>query len=562
MRRQAVPFHSGAERLKKYRQGPYWGARFPEMQDQPAPPGKSAPDSAPPNPGQAADSGFFSRREFLRSAALAGAGGALASCDRPGDRDNPRALPPPKHAPRLAIIGCGGWAYSLAGWIRREQDAKRLPNIRCVVDIDRTRALILRDNLRDAGHDCVEYLDFDEMLAAESFDLDAVVIATPDWLHAPQAIACLEAGLDVYCATPMAHSLEAAEAMARAARDTERMLELAHEHRSDPTMRTTRDALLRRHRGIGTPLYYSGVWTRSRNSAMPLRPMPNEKRQRMAQAAGYGDMYEYCNWWIFPRYGFGLAACLLDHHIDQICWLLDGTPEKIAATGGVRIWTADNPLGTYHIPDMVAAQIEFARDPSLCPDNRPGVFQASIEVILGSTLTSRSAQLAGTDAVITAKGYGGEEAVVERASPHRENWVLDRDEAYRIRWAKMIEEGLIYRVASDVPWDARRPWDGQRPPSEPPPRWVRTPYEEQMIDRHGEDQWREYRSSPAFARVDPSYDIGEYRIAARLDQPPAMHQHFMNFLDAVRAGDAGLLRCPAEDGLRTFTALARIMESL
>ena len=56
------------------------------------------------------------------------------------------------------------------------------------------------------------YADHREMLGAEK-DLDAVIIATPDWVHAEQAIACLNAGVHVYCEKEMSNTIEGARSM-------------------------------------------------------------------------------------------------------------------------------------------------------------------------------------------------------------------------------------------------------------------------------------------------------------------------------------------------------------
>src|SRR4029079_16258384 len=55
---------------------------------------------------------------------------------------------------------------------------------------------------------------------AEDPEVDAVVIGTPNALHAPQAIACLRAGKHVLVEKPMAATLAEAEEMAAAARDS------------------------------------------------------------------------------------------------------------------------------------------------------------------------------------------------------------------------------------------------------------------------------------------------------------------------------------------------------
>ena len=58
--------------------------------------------------------------------------------------------------------------------------------------------------------------------------VDAVVIATPNALHAPQAIACLDAGKHVLVEKPMARTLAEAQAMNAAARRSQARLMVAH----------------------------------------------------------------------------------------------------------------------------------------------------------------------------------------------------------------------------------------------------------------------------------------------------------------------------------------------
>jgi predicted dehydrogenase len=64
-------------------------------------------------------------------------------------------------------------------------------------------------------------------LVADS-EVDAVIIGPPNALHAPQAIACLEAGKHVLVEKPMARTLAEAEAMNMAAAASGRRLMVAH----------------------------------------------------------------------------------------------------------------------------------------------------------------------------------------------------------------------------------------------------------------------------------------------------------------------------------------------
>lgn len=73
------------------------------------------------------------------------------------------------------------------------------------------------------------YQDFQQMLAEE--DLDVVSVATPTFLHAPMAIAALEAGVHVLCEKPMAESAAAAQRMVETAERTGKVLEVSFNHR-------------------------------------------------------------------------------------------------------------------------------------------------------------------------------------------------------------------------------------------------------------------------------------------------------------------------------------------
>ena len=65
---------------------------------------------------------------------------------------------------------------------------------------------------------CKAYSDFRELL--DDKNVDAVVIGTPDHLHAPIAVAAMRKGKHVFCQKPMAHDVYEARRMAEVARET------------------------------------------------------------------------------------------------------------------------------------------------------------------------------------------------------------------------------------------------------------------------------------------------------------------------------------------------------
>ena len=62
------------------------------------------------------------------------------------------------------------------------------------------------------------YRDYRELLAKQK-DLDAIVVATPDHMHAPIALAAMDLGKHVYVQKPLCWSVEEARALAKKAKD-------------------------------------------------------------------------------------------------------------------------------------------------------------------------------------------------------------------------------------------------------------------------------------------------------------------------------------------------------
>jgi predicted dehydrogenase len=70
---------------------------------------------------------------------------------------------------------------------------------------------------------------FDDLIADD--EVDAVDLCTPNFLHAPMAVAALEAGKHVLCERPLARSASEAAGMVKAAKKADRLLMCALQHR-------------------------------------------------------------------------------------------------------------------------------------------------------------------------------------------------------------------------------------------------------------------------------------------------------------------------------------------
>ena len=150
-----------------------------------------------------------SRRDFIRGGSVAALLTALGpSATRAAEApDEAKKEDSPKV--KTAVIGLGTWGRDILTALQRVPEAQ-------VAAICDTYPAMLRRSLSNApGATGTE--DYKTILANK--DIKAVVIATPSHKHKEIVLAALQAGKHVYCEAPMAHTIEDAREIARAARE-------------------------------------------------------------------------------------------------------------------------------------------------------------------------------------------------------------------------------------------------------------------------------------------------------------------------------------------------------
>jgi predicted dehydrogenase len=88
------------------------------------------------------------------------------------------------------------------------------------------------------NHRCTAYEDFRVMLEKEKA-IDAVLIATPDHLHAYVSILAMKSGKHVYCEKPLTHNIREARLVARVAKETGVATQMGNQGRSGEGHRQT-----------------------------------------------------------------------------------------------------------------------------------------------------------------------------------------------------------------------------------------------------------------------------------------------------------------------------------
>ena len=173
----------------------------------------------------------FDRRTFVKGAAATAAFLPSFSILRAEDKDI--TIGPKDDDINVAMIGFGAEGKVLAASLVRIPGVR----VRAVCDIWRFEQQRAKAFFKGYGHTVNTYEDYREMLEKEDKNIDAVIVATPDWMHCEHTCACLRAGKHVYCEKEMSNRLELAAEMCRVQKETGKLLQIGHQRRSNPRYR-------------------------------------------------------------------------------------------------------------------------------------------------------------------------------------------------------------------------------------------------------------------------------------------------------------------------------------
>ena len=366
----------------------------------------------------------------------------------------------------VALLGAGAQGQVLT------EAMLRIPGlrIRAVCDIwteyNQRRVV---NTLKRFKHEANGYDDYREMLDKEPA-IDAVIIATPDFWHAPHTIDCLKAGKHVYCEKEMSNTLEGARSMVVAARETGKLLQIGHQRRSNPRYIHCYEKLLGEADLLGRIVTVNGQWNRG---VAPDLGAPDRYAIPAAQLKQYGfrDMHQFRNWRWYKGLGGGPIVDLGSHQIDIYNWFLGANPSHVMASGGLL----------YHDPkthewyDTVMVVYDY--------DTPQGPAKAYYQ-----TQTTNGSQ-----------GYF-------------ETFMGDQG-TLLISESEVNYAGQLYRDPNAPAWDE----------------WVQKGY----VSAPKEQEAREHKESAAVADVRESVAPDQHTVPVVL-RDPYHQPHLQNFFDAVR----------------------------
>jgi len=271
----------------------------------------------------------ITRREFLGTTAAAGAGLLLTSCTPNSGPKTAANKASVLNKINIALIGCGAQGQVLL------ESLQVIEGIRLVAVVDiwdyNRKSNVAR--LKDNGFEVKGYRDYEELLANEK-DLQAVVVAVPDFWHAPVTNACLKAGLHVYCEKMMSNTIEGARSMVQTMHATGKLLQIGHQRRSNPRYIFALNKLIREAQICGRLTAAQAQWNRAVTNDLGF-PKHSEIKPEVLAQYGFKDMHQFRNWRWFKGLGGGPLSDLGAHQIDIFNWWFGTTAKSVMASGGV-----------------------------------------------------------------------------------------------------------------------------------------------------------------------------------------------------------------------------------
>jgi predicted dehydrogenase len=205
---------------------------------------------------------------------------------------------------QIGIIGSGGRGALLGQLAHQPGRGSRI-----VACCDVSMATLAR-NRQDYGAGLFTTGDYRVLLARE---LDAVIIATPDFLHEDQAVAVVTRGLALYLEKPMALTIAGCDRILRAAARTKARLYVGHNMRHMPFVQKMK-ALV----DGGAIGEVKACWVR--------------------HFVGHSGDFYFRDWHAERRYTTGLLLQKAAHDLDIIHWLCGGYSRKVTALGALTLY--------------------------------------------------------------------------------------------------------------------------------------------------------------------------------------------------------------------------------
>ncbi|RJP24145.1 MAG: gfo/Idh/MocA family oxidoreductase [Candidatus Omnitrophota bacterium] len=209
---------------------------------------------------------------------------------------------------------------------------------------------IQRNNARfelEETKDIETYADHKKLL--ENKDIDGVIVATPEHLHAQHMLDVIAAGKDLYIEKPMVHTVEEGKTVVAAAKKSDCVIQCGTMRRSVPLYYQARDLI--KSGAIGEVHYTEGWWHRNFKDDEPgaawryeIPEDANEDTIIWKDFIGPApfvpfDTQRYFQWRCYWEYSNGIGSDLMVHQMDVINLVMGVTmPKSVVSSGDIYRW--------------------------------------------------------------------------------------------------------------------------------------------------------------------------------------------------------------------------------
>jgi predicted dehydrogenase len=311
-----------------------------------------------------------SRRRFLQT----GSAAALGMVWQPLTQAQEKKLPASERL-RVGIIGVAGQGE--ADW---KPVAAAGAEIVAGCDVDESRTAKFRSAYPKAPF----YADFRKLI--EQKGLDAVVVATPDHMHALPTLTALRAGLHVYCEKPLTHTVAEARLVAETAAKHKCVTQMGTQIHAGNNYRRVVELVQNGAIGKVTEAH---VWVTTSYGGNGKRPAEDTIPKTLdwdlwlgtALERPYSKAYvpfSWRNYWVFGGGALNDMAC---HYTDLAFWALKlRHPTRVSAEGTpLTPETAANWLKVqYDFPGVKLNWYDGGKQPQLLVDSKTPKFNNGV----------------------------------------------------------------------------------------------------------------------------------------------------------------------------------------
>lgn len=264
----------------------------------------------------------ISRRTFTGAALSA----SVARAAAPGDRV------------AIAIIGAGGRGQAHMRDLEKLSDRVAITAI-CDVfrpNLERAAEMVAKT----WGATPYQTADYREVLARK--DVDAVIIATPDFSHSRILQHAVEAGKDAFCEKPMGTVFAEAKAAFLAVKKTGRVVQIGTQRRSEgayvAAAKLVRSGVLGQITRIDVSVNFQEPRWRRDHSSVSSGQVAWEQYLMHLPRRPF-DARRLREWQLFSDYTNGIPGLWMSHFSDVVHWFMDELyPVGAVANGGVFLW--------------------------------------------------------------------------------------------------------------------------------------------------------------------------------------------------------------------------------